>query len=142
MTGSPAKTKADAPFDIDDWEAINGGANGSYFYVDRRTGIVYASDHALMDLQEYRDRLRKEKGLGLAPLVIPLITAVGTLGGGVLSFFGKKKDAETVNTQAQAQMQVAQLQAQQKQQQTAMIQQLATYGLIAAGGIGILMVLK
>ena len=142
MTESLARTRAEAPFDIDDWEAINQGTHGQYFYVDRRSGTVYASDHSLLELREYRERLRKEKGLGLAPLVIPLITAVGTVGGGVFSFLSNKKGAEGAEAQAQAHMQVAQLQAQQKAQQTAMIQQLATYGLIAAGGIAVLMILK
>lgn len=141
MTESLVKTKDNA-FDIDHWEPINLGENGAFFFIDRSTGVVYSSDHSLEDLQQYRLRLVKEQGLGLAPLVIPLISAVGAVGGGAFSFLGKKNDAKAAQSNAAAQVQMAQLQAQQKAQQTAMISQISTYGLIAVGALAFIMVLK
>lgn len=94
-------------------------AQGTYFFGDTTTGIIYESPVSLSELK------KKHGGIGALPLAI--ITAVGAVAPKVMELFGQKKAAEQQGALLQQQMLIEQQRAQSQQQM-----------MIMAGGIGLL----
>jgi hypothetical protein len=124
---------------LKDLHQINDPAPGMpYLIVDKRTGILYKSTVPIDKFVRYE--LTSSKNLGAVPLLIPILTAVGTVGGGVFNFLGQMEEAKAAEANAAAQAQI--LAAQQAGRANQQQQQMMLFGGLGLGAIMLIVMLK
>lgn len=110
--------------------------NGKYLLLDSRDGKVYES---VLTLPQVIDTVLQDKAkdLGLAPALIPIISAGASMIGSGLNIWGQSKDAKAQQANLEAQQKLAQYSALQSAQQ----QKTIMTGIFIAGGLRLLFIL-